>query len=115
MTISKGIDYKGFKKRLEDARDEIQYFARITGNDRKPVELDQSQQGRLSRIDAIQVQEMAIEQERRRGVESRRIAAALKRIEDGEFGICNRCGEEIQLKRMEFDPSNPLCLDCAQG
>ena len=115
MTISKGIDYKGFKKRLEDARDEIEYLARITEKDRKPVELDQSQQGRLSRIDAIQVQEMAIEQERRREVESRRITAALKRIEDGDFGICNGCGEEIQLKRLEFDPSNPLCLDCAQG
>ena len=108
------IDFKMFKKRLEAARDELQYLETLTKEGRKPVELDQTQQGRLSRMDAIQVQEMALEQERRREFELLRINAALQRIGDGEFGFCNRCGEQIEIKRLEISPSNPLCLDCAQ-
>ena len=86
----------------------------LTKDGRKPVELDQTQQGRLSRMDAIQLQEMALEQNRRREFEIKRIDAALKRIEDGEFGFCNNCGENIPLKRLEVSPSTPLCLDCAE-
>lgn len=77
------------------------------------VELDQSRQGRLSRIDALQGQAMSIEARRRRRLERDRIAAALKRIEAGEFGTCLECGEPIALRRLELDPSTPLCIDCA--
>ena len=115
MTNIDIIDYKQFKRRLEAAREEIQHLENITKEHRRPVELDQAQQGRLSRMDAIQVQEMALEQERRREMELKRINSALQRIEDGDFGLCNRCGENIQLRRLEAAPSNPLCLDCAQG
>ena len=115
MVPPNNIDFKKFKKRLEAARDELQYLETLTKEGRKPVELDQTQQGRLSRMDAIQVQEMALEQERRRELELLRINAALQRIGEGEFGFCNRCGEQIQIKRLEISPSNPLCLDCAQA
>jgi len=114
MAPSKTIDLKRFKKRLKDAREELLNLEIITKDGRKPVELDQTQQGRLSRMDAIQIQEMALEQNRRREFEIKRIDAALKRIEDGEFGFCNNCGEKIQLKRLEVSPSTPLCVDCAE-
>ena len=114
MAPSKIIDLKKFKNRLKDARDELLVLETLTKDGRKPVELDQTQQGRLSRMDAIQLQEMALEQNRRREFEIRRIDAALKRIEDGEFGLCNNCGENIPLKRLEVSPSTPLCVDCAE-
>ena len=114
MVASKTIDLKMFKKRLKDARDELLVLETLTKDGRKPVELDQTQQGRLSRMDAIQLQEMALEQNRRREFEIKRIDAALKRIEDGEFGFCNNCGENIPLKRLEVSPSTPLCVDCAE-
>ena len=114
MAPSKIVDLKRFKKRLKDARDELLVLETLTKDGRKPVELDQTQQGRLSRMDAIQLQEMALEQNRRREFEIKRIDAALKRIEDGEFGCCNNCGENIPLKRLEVSPSTPLCLDCAE-
>ncbi len=114
MASSKIIDLKRFKKRLKDARDELLVLETLTKDGRKPVELDQTQQGRLSRMDAIQLQEMALEQNRRREFEIQRINAALKRIEDGEFGFCNNCGEDIPLKRLEVSPSTPLCVDCAE-
>ena len=115
MAKSNGLDTKKYKKLLMTAQKEVQALASMTAEDRKPVELDQTTQGRLSRMDALQVQEMALEQERRREVELQRIDAALQRIKDGEYGYCTMCGEDIELKRLNFDPAAPLCLACAQG
>lgn len=42
-----------------------------------------------------------------------RINAALKRIDDGEFGICIRCGSEVSKDRLDIVPETPLCRDCA--
>ncbi len=86
-----------------------------TSEERAPVELDQQAVGRLSRMDALQVQAMALETSRRRGVELRRIAAALARIDEGEYGYCLECGEEIAVRRLELAPAAPLCIGCASG
>ena len=80
---------------------------------RKPVTLDQTSVGRLSRMDALQSQAMALEIERRRNHELIRIKAALARIEDGEYGYCVACGDEIPKKRLEIDPTAPTCVECA--
>ena len=98
------------KRRLDDQISELLRRVEITKEDRKPVALDQSQVGRLSRMDAMQVQEMALEQERRREIEIKRIKAALIRISEGEYGFCLKCGENISPKRLEFDPSTPMCV-----
>ena len=45
--------------------------------------------------------------------EIRRIRAALKRIRDGEYGICTRCGTEISSERLDLLPATPFCKDCA--
>jgi DnaK suppressor protein len=81
---------------------------------RKPVELDQQSVGRLSRMDAMQMQAMEMEAERRRLERARRIDAALARVERGEFGDCVRCGEEIDPKRLALDLTTPLCADCSR-
>ena len=96
-------------------RAEIERLEEMTVEDRKPVELDQQTQGRLSRMDALQVQEMALEQERRREIELQRIDAALQRITEREYGYCAMCGDEIAPERLENDPAVALCVDCAQG
>ncbi len=77
------------------------------------VELDQTAVGRVSRMDALQGQAMAKESQQRRSIQLQRIKASLQRIEKGVFGLCLRCGEDIHLKRLEFDPTAPLCIDCA--
>ena len=105
-------DDKKIKKRLLTEREEIHALTQSTQDDRKPVELDQSTVGRLSRVDALQVQAMAQETGRRRKVELQRIDAALQRIDEGEYGYCIHCGEEIAPKRLEVDPSAPLCIKC---
>jgi len=77
------------------------------------VELDQSKVGRLSRMDAMQSQAMAQAALVRRGATLKAIAAALRRIDDGEYGWCGECGEAIDRRRLEIDPTALLCIVCA--
>ncbi len=77
------------------------------------VELDQTAVGRVSRMDALQGQAMAKESQQRREIQLQRIEASLQRLEKGTFGLCVRCEEDIHIKRLEFDPTTPLCIDCA--
>ena len=77
------------------------------------VELDQTKVGRLSRMDAMQAQAMARASSERRAQVLRRVAAALRRLDEDEFGYCLACGEPINPKRLEFDPTVELCIDCA--
>jgi DnaK suppressor protein len=44
----------------------------------------------------------------------RKIEKTLKKIEDGEFGVCERCGEEIGFKRLEARPVAELCIRCKE-
>ncbi|MFQ5458102.1 MAG: TraR/DksA family transcriptional regulator [Myxococcota bacterium] len=41
-----------------------------------------------------------------------KIDRALEKIEEGEFGICESCGEKISVKRLEARPVAELCIDC---
>lgn len=79
----------------------------------KAVDLDQSSVGRLSRMDAMQSQAMALETKRRREIERTRIDAALERIDEEEYGYCASCEEEINKRRLDIDPANPFCVKCA--
>jgi RNA polymerase-binding transcription factor len=106
---------KIYRKALHALDAEIRAAEAETSSERAPVELDQQAVGRLSRMDALQVQAMALEASRRRKGELRRITAALARIDEGEFGYCLECGEEIAARRLELDPTAPLCIGCASG
>jgi len=106
---------KEFREALQLLATQIRAADAETSEERAPVELDQQAVGRLSRMDALQVQAMALETSRRRGNELRRIAAALARIDEGDFGYCLECGDEIAARRLELDPAAPLCIGCASG
>lgn len=82
--------------------------------DRAPVQLDQQSVGRLSRIDAMQVQAMALATEQRRKAELARVQAALVRLDSDEFGYCEICGEEIAAARLEHNPAVTTCIGCAR-
>ncbi len=114
MTDPPAIDPDAVTARLLARREELCRLAESAKESRQPVELDQSRVGRLSRMDALQGQAMALETDRRRQVELRLIEAALARVESGDYGFCLSCGEEIAAKRLELDPTASLCIDCAQ-
>ncbi len=43
-----------------------------------------------------------------------KIQAALQRMDEGEFGYCVSCGEEIAEERLDVVPYTPFCRDCAE-
>ena len=44
----------------------------------------------------------------------KKIEEALKRIEEGTFGECEECGEDIELRRLEARPTATLCVSCKE-
>lgn len=44
----------------------------------------------------------------------RKIRYALQRLQEGTFGICEECGEEIPLKRLKARPVTTLCIECKE-
>ncbi|MBT5186397.1 MAG: TraR/DksA family transcriptional regulator [Kordiimonadaceae bacterium] len=102
-----------YKKQLLDQQQELEAFILDHKENAATVELDQTSVGRLSRMDAIQGQAMAEAVRGRRNVELIKIEAALERITEDEFGYCLTCGEDIDEKRLDLDPSISLCNKCA--
>lgn len=78
----------------------------------KTVELDQTRVGRLTRMDAMQAQQMALESARRRQQQIVKIDGAIHRLESGEYGYCFVCGEEISAQRLAVDPTSTRCMVC---
>ncbi|MBW0145467.1 TraR/DksA family transcriptional regulator [Sphingomicrobium clamense] len=107
------MDEATARRLLEEKLAELLDEDRLGDADRATVELDQESVGRLSRMDALQVQAMAEAQARRRSAARNRIRAALKRLDDGDFGYCIECGDDIAAKRLEHDPSVTHCIKCA--
>lgn len=103
-----------WRERLLALRDALDTGEDDRRNAAGTVELDQQRQGRLSRMDAMQMQAMARAEQGRAELQRKRIAAALERIERGVYGDCARCGEPIPEARLKADPAAPLCTDCAQ-
>ena len=115
VTERSDIDLQDLEARLKARRAELLHLEEVTEEQRRPVELDQSRVGRLSRMDALQDQAMSLETERRRQLELQRIDSALARMAEGEYGFCVNCGEEIAARRLALDPAVPICVDCAES
>tara|TARA_B100000686_G_scaffold354462_1_gene464858 strand:- start:2436 stop:2780 length:345 start_codon:yes stop_codon:yes gene_type:complete len=82
-------------------------------DDVQTIELDQTRVGRLSRAEAMQDHQMALEMARRRRAALEAIDDALRRLEkDPDFGVCEDCGEPIVAKRLALNPTQRLCVPC---
>ena len=102
------------KQNLLRLRMELQEIEATLKETSDPVELDQTRVGRLSRMDAMQSQQMALETVRRRKEQLIKIEGALKRIEAGEYGDCFICGAEIDKRRFLADPTSTRCMECVE-
>lgn len=107
-------DADHYRAQLFALRNDLQEAARADDESTRPVELDQTRQGRLSRMDAMQAQQMAQAVVRRREQQLRRVEGALMRIESGDFGYCFKCDEAISRKRLDADPTITRCLECME-
>jgi len=102
-----------WRRRVEQQIAELTESSAQSRESQAPVELDQTRQGRLSRMDAMQGQAMAQATDARRRRHISELKAALERIRKGQFGACDECGEKIAEARLKSDPAITLCIDCA--
>lgn len=100
------------RDKLETQHKVLQDSLGIDSSAGATVELDQTRQGRLSRMDAMQQQAMALAGQANVQRRIAQISAALKRIQDGSFGVCEACAEAISDARLQARPEARLCLNC---
>ena len=108
------VEVEQFKQKLFRLKSELQQLEQASAEASGPVELDQTRVGRVSRMDAMQAQQMALECARRRQQQIVEVEAALRRIDSGEYGYCVVCGEEIDPRRLSVDPTNTRCIQCVE-
>ena len=101
-----------FRKRLEELEREIREDMDSNPEDSGVVDLDSSI-GRLSRMDALQNQQMALELKRRQENQLLRIENAFKRLAKGHYGLCGKCKKPIKEDRLEVFPDTVTCVRCA--
>ena len=101
-----------FRRALDDRRRELEDQLQIGDDAARPVTLDQQSVGRVSRVDAIQQQQMALAGREQAESLLRQVVLALKRIDGGVYGICLHCEEPIAAARLEAQPHAALCVDC---
>ena len=101
-----------YEKKLLILRSGIEEYLRKSEDSAAAVEPDKGL-GRLSRMEAMQDQQMVLELRRRKKRQLLDVLNALKRIEKGNFGVCIFCGKEISLERLEAFPEVQTCVVCA--
>lgn len=110
------IDLVEMKRRLEEKRAEVQRnIERLTSTRTPPEDAIQAIDGTIEREEqAVDLEETDIEQAILANERAllNEVEQALKRIEDGTYGICTNCGRPIPEKRLEALPWASLCLDC---
>ena len=109
-----GKEIEQFRQQLLSLRLALQEMEETYKETGETVELDQTRVGRLSRMDAMQSQQMALESSRRRQHQLLKIEGALSRIKSGEYGYCFVCGEEIVAQRLVADPTSTRCMTCVE-
>jgi RNA polymerase-binding protein DksA len=113
------IDIERFREALVDERKRVEH-AIASLHDQHPGSLDEEVEEIAAASDnhlaetatATLGREIDITLGENSGQVLADIDSALKRIEDGTYGTCVSCGQEIPLQRLEAYPAASLCIDC---
>lgn len=100
------------KQIIEQRLTELEASLAKENDEAKPVAPDAAI-GRLSRLDSMQGQQMALAMQRRQKAEAARLRDALKRVDAPGYGICPLCRSEIAFERLEAMPDASLCVGCS--
>jgi DnaK suppressor protein len=98
-----------FKKILETKQDELEKVVR----NRDAITIEKSADA-LDEVQHASERELAIRNLDRESNLLRNVRSALRRIEDGSFGTCLHCEEEISPKRLAAVPWAPFCIQCQE-
>jgi DnaK suppressor protein len=104
-------DIENYKNLLEQKFKETLDSLNSFKESAAPVDLNEPM-GRLSRMDAMQQQQMNLAAKKRLEITKEQIEQALKRLQQDEYGICVSCEEEISTKRLIAQPHTPFCNSC---
>jgi DnaK suppressor protein len=102
------------KKLLESQLVDLKKQIALSAESSKIVSLDQTMMGRVSRIDAIQQQKIALASFERDKQHFHKLEIALKNIDDEDFGYCIECDESISFSRLMIKPESTFCVACQQ-
>jgi DnaK suppressor protein len=106
-------DRQAIRERLEKQLDELRAQLDLLKTSSAPVSLDLAI-GRVSRVDAMQQQQMAHATRRRVEIELRQVGGALRRIQGTSYGECALCGGDIGRRRLLARPATPYCRYCEE-
>ena len=96
------------RKKIEESKEEIAQLKELT----KPIEPDNAY-GRLSRMDAINNKTINDAALRKQKKQLKKLERALDKIDEGKYGTCTKCGDDIPLGRLKFMPWTTKCVNCA--
>lgn len=99
-----------FKEILETKQAEL---AQVLRN-REGITIEKSPDA-LDEVQNAAERELAIRNLDRESKLLSQVRAALARLEDGTYGICVHCEEEISLKRLNAVPQTPYCIQCQEA
>ena len=102
---------QGYKDKLEAVLLEIEDYLSKSEDAAEAVSPDKSL-GRLSRMEAMQDQQLVMEMRRRKKRQLAEIKAAISRLEMGSYGTCIFCTKEIPAERLEVSPETQTCISC---
>ncbi len=111
MSELKAEEVNAIRDLLKTQRLDIEQRLAALRTETQPVGLDLPI-GRLSRMDAMQQQEMAAGQQRRIEQELQQIVSALDRLERYRYGLCFQCHEALPYQRLAIRPTTMLCYEC---
>src|SRR5579875_3919131 len=98
-----------FKKILEAKQDELEQVVR----NRDAITIEKSADA-LDEVQHAAERELAIRNLDRESNLLRNVRSALRRIEDGSFGTCLHCEEDISPKRLNAVPWDAYCIKCQE-
>lgn len=96
------------QEKIEETKEEIEQLEELT----KPIEPDNAY-GRLSRMDAINNKTINDAALRKQKKQLQKLERALSKIDEGNYGTCLKCGEDIPVGRLKFMPWTTKCVKCA--
>jgi DnaK suppressor protein len=102
-------EINNFKKILQDKQDELEHIVR----NRDAITIEKSADA-LDEVQHAAERELAIRNLDRESNLLRNVRSALRRIQDGSFGVCLHCDEEISPKRLAAVPWAPYCIQCQE-
>lgn len=105
---------ESFRSVIEARIKELQDLVDDSAEDTRAISPDRGI-GRLSRLDSMQMQQMALNARNRKQEEIRRLRDALIRIDRGAYGVCQLCRQDIAIARLEYQPDAQLCVGCSGG